>query len=73
MIQIMESDNKRTAEEAQLDEKDEQPKPLKVRRCVKKLNCATEHEVGIESFVDIVFCDLEICVKRERNSRSFEE
>ena len=69
----MESDNKRTAEEAQLDEMGEQPKEAKVRRCVKKLKCATEHEVGIDSFVVVVFCDLEICIKRERNSRNFEE
>lgn len=54
----MESDNKRTAEEAGIDEKEDQSTEPKVRRCVRKLNCATEEEVGIDSFVDVVLCEL---------------
>ena len=40
------NDNKRDAEEVQITDK---PKEKKVRRCVKKLDCALEKEVGIES------------------------
>ena len=49
------SDNKRDAEEVPVTEK---PKEKKVRRCVKKLDCALEKEVGIESYDTVTYNSL---------------